>query len=71
MKLKYTNKEKERLLDLIVAIAMEIHKSGIQIATKLDIPTDLIWDLRQRSLRAAMESPCECKDCNPSIKKST
>jgi len=71
MRQEYTNEEKERLLDLIVAIAMEIHESGMTVAGKLGVPSYIMWDLRQRSLRAAMESSCECKDCNPSIKKST
>jgi hypothetical protein len=42
MKQKYTNEEKQYLLDLIIEIAMEVHESGMQIADKLDVPTDIM-----------------------------
>jgi len=71
MKLKYENMERKKLLDLIIAIAMEVHESGIQVATKLDVPTNIIWDIRQRSPRADMIRPCTCNDCDPEKVKHT
>ncbi len=61
----YTNPDKEKLLDLIVEVAMLTHESGIQVAEKLDVPRDIIFDLRQRAFRVAMVSPCKCEDCDP------
>lgn len=71
MRIIYTNDEKQKLLDLIIDVAMIVHESGIQVAVKLGVPSDIVWDLRQRSPRAAMISPCPCEECNPTIKKGS
>jgi len=63
MKQIYTNAEKERLLDIIIEFATIVHESGVQIGDKLDLPSHVMWDLRQRSPRADMVSPCKCPDC--------
>lgn len=49
MRQKYSSDEMEKLLDLIIEVAMIVHESGIQVAEKLGVPTDVLWDLRQRS----------------------
>ena len=50
---------------------MEIHESGIQVATKLGVPTDIIWDVRQRFPRADINGLCTCNDCDPEKVKHT
>jgi len=56
--------EQNELIDHIVQIAMLLHVSGIQVAEKLEMPNEIMWLLRERSLRAAMASPCPCPECN-------
>ena len=63
MRQQYTNTDKERLLDIIIEAAMLVHESGIQVGEKMGIPSHVMSDLRMRSPRCAMTSPCDCPDC--------
>ena len=63
MRQKYCNQDKQKLLDLIIDTAILIHESRIQVAEKLGVPSDIVSDLRWRSPRCAMISPCSCEEC--------
>lgn len=63
MRKRYSMGEVSDLLDHIVSIARLTHESDVQIATKLELPDEIISHLRARAIRAPQTEECDCPDC--------
>ncbi len=60
---KIPEAEINELIYHIIAISMILHRSAISIAEQLELPDNIIYDLRQKSPRNAMISECNCVEC--------
>lgn len=63
MKKRYSMAEVSDLLDHVVNIARLTHESDIQIASKLELPDEIMSHLRARVIRAPQIEECDCLDC--------